>query len=129
MPYSINKFIEFIVDLVSEDDIFYNIPVDAHYYFTHGGSFELYKVVHQYFKDCKCMMQKDLKHCAIEYQGILYDANGIIENPQNFFLAQKEDFEYMERNFGLEIKNLEAENIQKDIEMCHIKEILCPKSK
>lgn len=124
MPHNINKFIEFIIDLVSEDDIFYNTEIDAHYYFLHGGSYELYKVVHHYFKDSICMMRKDLKHCAIAHQGRLYDANGIIKDPQNFFQAKKEDFEYMERQFGLGIKNLETEHIQKEIEKCRIKDIL-----
>ena len=70
------------------------------------------------------MIRKDLNHCAIEYQGKLYDVNGIIKDPQNFFLARKEDFEYMERNFGLQIEELNPEQIKNEIDECRIEGIL-----
>lgn len=125
MNYNIGKFIEFIIDLVNENDIFYNnTNIDSRYYFLNGGCFDLYKIVHHYFNDANAWIRKDLKHCAIEYQGKLYDASGIIENPLIFFPAKEEDLLYMERQFGLEIKGLEPEQIEKEIDQCRVKGIL-----
>ena len=119
----IEKFIHFVVDLVQEDDIFLE-GGSASYYFTHGGCYELFKVVNHYIPETVCMINKELDHCAIGYKDNIYDALGIIKNRGEFSIATKEDIEYMERSFGLGIKTLESNNIINEVEECNIKGIL-----
>lgn len=119
----IEKFIQFVVDLVQEDDAFMN-DGSAGYYFTHGGCYELFKVVNHYIPETVCMINKELDHCAIGYNNNIYDALGIVENKDEFSIATKEDIEYMERSFGLKIKSLESDNIINEVEECNIKGIL-----
>lgn len=119
----IEKFIQFVVDLVQEDDTFMN-GGSAGYYFTHGGCYELFKVVNHYIPETVCMINKEVDHCAIGYNNNIYDALGIVENKDEFSIATKEDIEYMERSFGLKIKSLESDNIINEVEECNIKGIL-----
>lgn len=119
----VEKFVEFIVDLVQENEIFME-GGSAKYYFTHGGCYELFKVVNHYIPETVCMINKELDHCAIGYNNNIYDALGIVENKDEFSIATKEDIEYMERSFGLKIKSLESDNIINEVEECNIKGIL-----
>lgn len=122
--YDLGKFIEFIVELVSEFDIFYERDIDSKYYFLHGGCYELYKVVKHYFPLCQCMISKDLKHCAILYNNEIFDITGKLNNKDNFMLATSEDFRYMERSFGLNIEELKNSNIINEIDKCRVKGLL-----
>ncbi|HPF83550.1 MAG TPA: hypothetical protein PLV83_05260 [Bacilli bacterium] len=123
--YDLGKFIEFVNDLVSEDDCFMGIGADAKYYFLHGGCYELYKIIKNYFPDVICMVSKDLLHCASKYKGIIYDSTGIITDVDNYREATLEDIRSMENFFGLGIKNLESKKIIDDIEECNIRGRLC----
>ena len=118
------KFIEFIKHLVDEFDFLYERQVNAEYYFLHGGCYELYKVVKYYFSDVRCVIKKDLKHCAILYKDEIYDITGKIEDRENYKIADAEDIRYMEHCFGLNIKELKKENIIAEIEKCNIKKFL-----
>lgn len=120
MKFDVEKFIEFVVDLVNEDEIFLNREVDAAYYFTHGGCYELYKIVHHYFKDVICMINKENDHCAIGYDSEIYDAYGSRKDKENFYIATKKDIQYMQDRFGLSIKQLEANKIIEDIADCRV---------
>lgn len=122
--YSLDKFIEFVIDLVNEDPIFLEREVNSKYYFMHGGCYELYKITKNYFPQVKCMIEINLKHCAIEYQGEIYDATGIRDDVQNFKVATEDDIEYMDTSFGLNLKDLEASKIIEDIKKCRIKDKL-----
>lgn len=122
--FNMARFIEFVADLVSEFDIFYEREVNAYYYFNHGGCYELYKVVKHYFPTVECMMRKDLKHCAILYNNELFDITGKIENKEDYIKALPEDFLYMERCFGHHIIELEEKNIIIEIDKCRVKGML-----
>lgn len=119
--YKIDKFIEFVIDLVNEDQFFYESQVNSKYYFLHGGCYELYKIVKYFFPQVKCLMETNLNHCAIEYEGNIYDASGIREDKKNFTLATEEDIEYLNRSFGLHLNDLESPKIIDDIKECRIK--------
>lgn len=122
--YDLGKFIDFIVDLVNEFDIFYDREVDSKYYFLHGGCYELYKIVKHYFPNSQCMISKDLKHCAILYDNNIFDITGRLNNKNYFMLATVEDIRYMERCFGLHIDELKSCYIINEIEKCKVKGIL-----
>ena len=122
--YNLDKFIEFIVDLAQESEVFASRPeYGASYYFTHGGCYELYKIVKHYYQECECMVPNSLTHCAIGYQGKLYDATGEIDG-NNYHKATLEDIEYMERSFGRNIHELEAEPLISEIDKCNVGGIL-----
>lgn len=122
--FDVKKFIDFVVDLVNEDEAFYNNEVDSRYYFLHGGCYELYKIVKNYFPDSICLINDKLEHCAIAYGGNIYDAEGIITDKENFHVATQEDIDYMNRKFGLGINSLNSDKIISDIEECNIGGIL-----
>ena len=82
----IEKFIQFVVDLVQEDDTFMN-GGSAGYYFTHGRCYELFKVVNHYIPETVCMINKELDYCAIGYNNNIYDALGIVENKDEFSIV------------------------------------------
>lgn len=119
--YDMVYFIEFVADLVSEFDIFYEQAVDSKYYFNHGGCYELYKVAKHYFPTVECAMKKDYTHCAILYNNEIFDISGKIENIEEYRLATKDDIDYMEDRFGLHIKEIESENIITELDKCRIK--------
>lgn len=119
----VEKFVEFIVDLVQENEIFME-GGSAKYYFTHGGCYELYKVVNHYIPETVCMINKELDHCAIGYDNKIYDALGLVENKDDFSIATKEDIEYMERSFGRKISSLESCDIIREVDDCNKKGIL-----
>lgn len=109
------------MDLVNEDEIFLEREIDAAYYFTHGGCYEFYKIMHYYFPNSICMINYASDHCAVSYNNIIYDANGICEDKENFHIATREDIKYMQDKFGLNIKQLKADKIIDDIKNCNIK--------
>ena len=118
---SISKFIEFIIDLTNEDDIFLGTNFNAKIYFLNGGCYELYKTVKHYFNSAECVISKNNDHCAILCGTKIYDANGIRHDVKNFKIANNNDIEYMENYFGLNINNLEASKLIKEINNCNIK--------
>ena len=118
---SISKFIEFIIDLTNEDDIFLGTDFNAKIYFLNGGCYELYKIVKHYFHSAKCVIAKTNDHCAILYKDKIYDATGIRQDVENFKIANSNDIEYMDNYFGLHLNTLEASNLIKKIDNCNIK--------
>ena len=75
----------------------------------------------KHFNNAECVISKTNDHCAILYGTKIYDANGIRHDVKNFKIANGNDIEYMENYFGLNIKNLEASNLIKEINNCNIK--------
>lgn len=120
--YNLEKFIEFVADLVDEFDFFCEVNINSKYYFLNGGCYELFKVVNHYFKDTKCVINKDLTHCAIFYNNEIYDITGKIKNKQDYRFIDKEDICYLENI--LNIKELKNENIINELDKCRIKGIL-----
>ena len=103
---TIEKFIEFIVDLAN-DELYERLDGNAKYYFQNGGCYELAKVVREYVPNSKYVIRNDNNHCGIFYNGKMYDADGIIKDISKFKIANKDDVEYMEDRFGIP----EKENI------------------
>ena len=97
---TVQEFIEFIVDLAN-DELYEKLDGDARNYFLNGGCYELAKIVKKYVDRCQIVINKSNDHCAILYQGKIYDANGENPNKLEFFIANKEDLEYMEGSFGI----------------------------
>lgn len=121
----IKEFINFIIELVEEDIFFYDNPeMNAWYYFMHGGCYMLFKIINHYLPETKCMVKKTLDHCAIYYNGLLYDASFEQLDINEYYLANDIDFEYMEENFGPIENRLSAEQYIEEIAKCNVKGIL-----
>lgn len=119
--YNPEKFIEFVADLVDEYDFFLEQQVNSRYYFLYGGCYELYKIVNHYFKESQCVINKNTKHCAILYNGEIFDITGKVKDKEQYRLAEKTDIDYMENFFGIDIKELKNETIIDEISKCDIK--------
>jgi len=122
--YDMTKFIEFVADLVSEFDIFYEKQISSKPYFEHGGCYELYKVVKHYFPDAQCVVHKQIKHCAILYENEIFDINGKVDNIDDYRIADAEDLRYMENSFGTHVEQLKNANIITELDKCRVKGIL-----
>ena len=120
----IDKFIEFVIDLANEDEIFIGTKFNAKMYFINGGCYELYKIVKHYYPNTKCVITKTNDHCAILYENKIYDAKGVRTDVENFKIANINDIEYMDNYFGLHINTLEAPNLIKELNDCNIEKRL-----
>lgn len=72
-------FIQFILDLVSDEFYQYLSPVSVKYYFLNGGCLELAKVLKHYYPEGEYVINEQKNHIAFLYQEQVYDANGIAE--------------------------------------------------
>lgn len=94
------KFIDFVIDLANEELSTY-FDGNARTYFLQGGCLEFAKIIKRFIKRCEIVINKELNHCGILYQGKMYDAKGIIREINNFNIANREELEYMEQYFGI----------------------------
>lgn len=70
---NISKFITFTIDLFNNEFSSYIDYVDSFYYFSHGGCYELAKIIKHYFPDAQLVMKNDCNHCGVLYEGKIYD--------------------------------------------------------
>ena len=70
---NISKFITFTIDLFNDEFGSYIDYVDSFYYFSHGGCYELAKIIKHYFPDAQFVMKNDGKYCGVLYEGKIYD--------------------------------------------------------
>ena len=103
---TVEKFIEFIVDLAN-DELYERLDGNAKNYFLHGGCYQLAKVVKEYIPKSQIVINNESEHCGIYYDGYIYDAGGIIKDKSKFHIAKSDDIKYMEEKFGIP----EKENI------------------
>jgi len=65
------------------------------------GCFEFAKILKNYIKGAKIVINKDNNHCGIVYSGSVYDAKGKVDKVKDFKIANLEDIKYMESRFGI----------------------------
>lgn len=70
---NISKFITFTINLFNDEFSSYIDYVDSFYYFSHGGCYELAKIIKHYFPDAQFVMKNDYNHCGVLYEGKIYD--------------------------------------------------------
>ena len=70
----IDTLIAFVIDLFNDEFSQYIDNVDSLWYFSHGGCYELAKIIKHYFPESQYVMRKDFNHCAILHEGRIYDA-------------------------------------------------------
>lgn len=70
---NISKFITFTIDLFNNEFSSYIDYVDSFYYFSHGGCYELAKIIKHYFPNAQFVMKNDYNHCGVLYEGKIYD--------------------------------------------------------
>ena len=55
------KFIQFVVDLAQESDVFYyDFTICAKDYFRGGGCYELFKIVQYFYPEVQCYINSEL---------------------------------------------------------------------
>lgn len=123
--FDIKVFIDFVIDLVNEFSIFSEEDYDAKFYFASNGCYELYKLVKHYFPTCKCLIKNDLKHCAILYNGEVFDVDGKIEDICDYRIASVYDMQYLETTFKTDVSELKCQNLVNEIDKCRVKGVLC----
>ena len=69
----IDTLIAFIIDLFNDEFSQYIDNIDSLWYFSHGGCYELAKIVKHYFPESQYVMRKDFDHCAVLLEGRIYD--------------------------------------------------------
>lgn len=63
---NISKFITFTIDLFNDEFGSYIDYVDSFYYFSHGGCYELAKIIKHYFPDAQFVM-KMMENIVVYY--------------------------------------------------------------
>ena len=86
-------FIQFILDLVSDEFYQYLSPVPVKYYFLNGGCLELAKVLKHYYPEGDYVINDRKDHIAFLYQEQVYDANGIAEESNWEIINHLEELE------------------------------------
>lgn len=122
------QFINFIIDLANEE-LYTHLDGDAQMYFLQGGCFEFAKILKQYVKNSRIVINKDFNHCGILHSGNVYDATGVVKEKNNFLIVKEEGLKYMETKFGLPekqyIKGMKiSEYLIKQLEECNINKII-----
>lgn len=69
----IDTLIAFVIDLFNDEFSQYIDNIDSLWYFSHGGCYELAKIVKHYFPESQYVMRKDFDHCAVLLEGRIYD--------------------------------------------------------
>ena len=91
---NISKFIAFTIDLFNDEFSSYIDYVDSFYYFSHGGCYELAKIIKHYFPDAQFVMKNDGKHCGVLYEGKIYDVfDGLSKEQLEMFNQDAIEFE------------------------------------
>ena len=99
--------IECILDSTTDlkHEAFCNLSTkQIQYFYTHGGCYDFVKIVKHFLPDITILVNSDIKkaHCVFSYNNILYDANGEVENTNDYRIATEEDIEHMENSFGID---------------------------
>lgn len=119
----IEEFIKFIIDLFNDEFGYCIGNKDAFYYFIQGGCYDLAQIIKHYFPSSEYVVYKDFEHCAILYNGVIYDAYssisydeyvkrfGIYARPEQYYkriedfkIYTKDEIDLFERPFGSNVK-------------------------
>ena len=79
--------------------------VNTKQFYLNGGCYELAKIIKKFVPEVQLLINITHDHCAVLYDGKAYDASGEVELDK-FKLADQEDIEYMENQFGLPEKRM-----------------------
>lgn len=112
---SIDEFIKFLLDLFNDEFSYFFDDVDAMYYFMGCGCYELAQIIKNYFPDAEFVVNKDFDHCAILYEGKIFDALSAVsleralkkgfskdfyeKRLDDYFIYQKEEIDNFEIPF------------------------------
>lgn len=91
---------------------YFNSP-DWKRFFQHGGCYWLADYLHQGIKDSIIMINRMEEHCALYFDGNLYDVNGKISK-KNFYVAGDKEISFMKKNY---IPKFDSEELERYIEM------------
>lgn len=122
------EFIDFIINLADEEIGDY-LDGDVKHYFLNGGCYEFAKVLKNYARESRFVINKESNHCGILHLGNIYDATGKVDKKEKFHIATKEDKEYMDFRFGiLEKQQVKGKRISdyliSILDQCYISDIL-----
>lgn len=107
----IEILIDFIKDLVNEENAYAIDYLSAEYYFLNGGCLEFAKVLNHYIKEAKIVINNDLDHFAIYYQNQYYDVRGKIQD-SNFSEVTEDYLKEFQCSYG---RNVMIQNFSFDM--------------
>ena len=102
---SIEYFIETIIDIANEE-VYESEFEDARDIFLHGQCYDFAKVLKHYITNSFIVINNNEDHCAVQFQGRIYDANGDVTDKFNGHIATEDDINYMENNFSIPEKSM-----------------------
>ena len=122
------EFINFIID-ITDEEIGNYLDGNVKHYFLNGGCYEFAKILKNYIKESKIVINKDSNHCGVLYLGNVYDATGKVDKKEEFQVATDKDQEYMEFRFGiLEKQKVNGKKISEYLisilDQCYIADML-----
>ena len=77
-----------------------SLRVNGEYIYLHGACLTFIKIIENYFDIEGIYIRNDNDHCAFKYNNELYDASGLILDPEDYKIANQEDIIYMSEKFG-----------------------------
>ena len=97
------EFIECILDSTTD------LPgweyANTKLFYLSGGCYDLAKIIRTFVPEAQIVINGNSDHCAILYNGIVYDARGEIDYT-GFKIADENDIAYMENHFGIPEKRM-----------------------
>ena len=110
---SIEEFINTILG-ISNEELFYNEQIDAQSIFLGGECYEFALVLKEFITNSVIVIDNKNEHCAVQFQGRIYDSRGDVTNTFKGRIAREEDIDYMEDRFGVPEKSfIDGQRISK----------------
>ena len=122
------QFIEFVIDLAQEE-LYEKFDGNARAYFLGGGCYELVKIIKNYIPDSQIVINNQSDHCGIKFNNEIFDADGIVNNKEDFSIATVDDIKYMNNRFNIPEKQYIngktiSEYLIEEIKKCNIIHLL-----
>lgn len=110
MEYLIKAIIKITNQIYYQDSF-----INSQEIYLWGGCYELIKIIQEFYPDIIIWIDNVDRHCAFEFEGQLYDANGLIEKNRSLYRkADEKDIKWMENLFGKQVKGMQLfENVTK----------------
>ena len=102
---SIEGFIEAIIGIANEE-LFEGKYENAREIFLYGQCYEFAKVLKHYITNSLFVINNNEDHCAVQFQGRIYDANGDVTDKFIGHIATEKDINYFENNFSIPEKSM-----------------------
>lgn len=104
--FSIKDFIKEIINIANEEVYEDDGYEDARDIFLCGQCYEFAKVLNHYITNSFIVINQNNDHCAVQFQGRIYDANGDVTDKFIGHIATEKDINCFENNFSIPEKSM-----------------------